>query len=617
MCGIVGGVSRNKSIVPFLLQGLSALEYRGYDSAGIAVQAKDTVLRRRTVGRVAELERQSEDLVGDDLQCGIGHTRWATHGVPSERNAHPHVSNSVDHQVAVVHNGIIENHEPLREFLQEAGYSFTSDTDTEVIAHLIHLHLKKTKNLRQAFQQAMKQLHGLFAIAVVEGAHPDIIYATRQGAPLLLGIAPEGNFLASDVSALLAETNHVVYLEDGDVAVLERDRWHVESLGGTILKRHITLSELDATSVSLGEYQHYMQKEIFEQPDALVDTMAMAATPAAFGGALFGPEGAAALARAKNVLILACGTSFHSGLVARHWIEGIAKVPCTVEVASEFRYREPAIPEGTLVIVISQSGETADTRAALEFAQEKGLKDCLAICNVPESALTRMVNLKFLTRAGPEVGVASTKAFTTQMVALYLFSLSLATVKGALSEEALKEKIHNLRDVPRIVSETLRTVEEPLRRWAKILATRTSAMFLGRGTLHAIALEGSLKLKEITYIHAEAYSAGELKHGPLALIDETMPVVINVAKDSLLDKVKSNIEEVLARKGEVFVIADPECELASRHGMHVLELPFAAVPELAGLPHVVVHQLLAYFTAIERGTDIDKPRNLAKSVTVE
>lgn len=617
MCGIVGGISRNKSIVPFLLQGLSALEYRGYDSAGIAVQAKDTVLRRRTVGRVAELEKQAEDLVQQELHCGIGHTRWATHGVPSERNAHPHISNSTEHQVAVVHNGIIENHETLRVALLERGYQFTSDTDTEVIAHLVHWHLKASSNLRQAFQRTVKELHGLFAIAVVEGAHPDVIYATRQGAPLLLGIADSGLYLASDVSALLSETNRVVYLEDGDVAVLQENAWHIESVGGTALKRNVTLSELDATSVSLGAYQHYMQKEIYEQPDALADTMAMAASPAAFNGMLFGPEGHAALTRAKHVLILACGTSYHSGLVARHWIEGISRVPCTVEVASEFRYRNPAIPEGTLVIVISQSGETADTRAALEFAQAQGLQDCLAICNVPESALTRMVNLKFLTRAGHEIGVASTKAFTTQMVALYLFALSLAHVKGTLTEDALRGRIHQLRDTPRIVAETLQAVNGPVRRWAKLLAGKTSAMYLGRGTLHAIAMEGALKLKEITYIHAEAYSAGELKHGPLALIDETMPVLFNVAKDELLDKVKSNIEEVLARKGEVFVIADPECELSSKQGLHVMELPYAATPELAGLPHVVVHQLLSYYTALERGTDIDKPRNLAKSVTVE
>jgi glucosamine--fructose-6-phosphate aminotransferase (isomerizing) len=618
MCGIVGGVSRQPHVVPFLVQGLLALEYRGYDSAGIAVQINPTTIKRvRAVGRVSELEKQINIEALAVGTCGIGHTRWATHGVPAERNAHPHVSNGDEYKVAVVHNGIIENHEPLREVLIERGYKFTSDTDTEVIAHLVHYHLKKSRDLHKAVQLARRELHGLFAIAVMEASNPDVIYATRHGAPLLLGIADDGHYLASDVSALLSKTNKVVYLEDDDMAILRADSWRVESVGGTHLKRNIVLSELDANSISMGEYQHFMQKEIFEQPNALADTLALAGTPSALQGALFGPEAPAAFEAVEEILILACGTSSHAGMVARHWIENIAKIPCTVEIASEFRYREPLVRKNTLAIAISQSGETADTKAALEHAQRLGVKDCLTICNVPESALTRMVNLKFMTRAGPEVGVASTKAFTTQLAALYVLTLSLASVKGHLTTAQLKKKISELRDIPLVVAETLAVVQEPLRRWAHIIAHRSSALFLGRGVLHPIAMEGALKLKEITYIHAEAYSAGELKHGPLALIDEHMPVIINVANDCMTDKVKANIEEVMARKGEVFIIADIGCEIVSKAGQHLLELPMATTPELSPIPHVIVHQLLSYFTALERGTDIDKPRNLAKSVTVE
>ncbi len=615
MCGIVGGVSRVTPIVPFLLQGLSALEYRGYDSVGIAVQVGDDMQRYRTEGRVRELDAQVTPLNLTAL-AGIGHTRWATHGVPSVRNAHPHVSECEDHHIAVVHNGIIENHEVLRAELAGKGYVFTSDTDTEVVAHLVHWHMKQLGSLHAAVLAARKELHGLFALAIMEASNPSVIYATRQGAPLLLGIAEDGHYLASDVSALLAKTNKVVYLEDGDVAVLAADRWHVESVGGSLLKRQIVLSELDASSIQLGNYQHYMQKEVFEQPEVLVDTLAQASGVGALQGALFGPEAGEAFSRIKQVLILACGTSYHSGLVMRHWIESLVRIPCHVEVASEFRYRDPVVLPDTLVVVISQSGETADTRSALEYVQALGIQDTLAICNVPESALTRLAKFKFLTRAGAEVGVASTKAFTTQLASGYLLALTLAAVKGSLDATALASRLVDLKDIPRVVAEAL-TTQEALRRWARMIAPRTSAMFLGRGPLHAIALEGSLKLKEITYIHAEAYSAGELKHGPLALIDETMPVIVSVANDGLLDKVKANIEEVLARKGEVFVISDPECEIAPRAHLHVLELPQAASKELSAIAHVVPLQLLSYHTALERGTDIDKPRNLAKSVTVE
>lgn len=615
MCGIVGGVSRVSPVASFLIQGLAALEYRGYDSVGIALQHGGEIQRFRTEGRVRELDAQVSPLELPAL-AGIGHTRWATHGVPSVRNAHPHVSECAEHHIAVVHNGIIENHENLRAELTTKGYTFTSDTDTEVIAHLVHWHLTRLGSLHSAVLAARKELHGLFAIAVLEASNPAVIYATRQGAPLLLGIAEDGHYLASDVSALLAKTNKVVYLEDGDIAVLTAATWLIESVGGSLLKRPVVLSELDATSIQLGTYQHYMQKEVFEQPDVMVDTLAQAASAGSLRGALFGPESAEAFGRIKQVLILACGTSYHSGLVMRHWIEGLVRIPCHVEVASEFRYRDPVVLPGTLVVVISQSGETADTRSALEYVQALGISDTLAICNVPESALTRLAKFKFLTRAGAEVGVASTKAFTTQLTAGYLLALTLAAIKGSLNDAELARRLVDLKDVPRIVAEAL-TTQDTLRRWARMIAPRTSAMFLGRGPLHAIALEGSLKLKEITYIHAEAYSAGELKHGPLALIDETMPVIVSVARDSLLDKVKANIEEVLARKGEVFVISDPECEITPRPHLHVLELPEAASTELSAIAHVIPLQLLSYHTALERGTDIDKPRNLAKSVTVE
>lgn len=617
MCGIVGGVTRSSHIVPFLIQGLAALEYRGYDSAGIAVKNGLSVTRLRTTGRVSELNRRAAPLLETELHCGIGHTRWATHGAPSERNAHPHSSKGHGCQITLVHNGIVENHEPLRASLQSRGYVFTSDTDTEVVAHLIHWHNRKLGSVRQAIRAACQELKGLFALAVLDGQDEDTLYAIRQGAPLLLGIADDGNYLASDVSALLSKTRVVVTLNDGDLAILRNDTWQVEGADGTSGARATTRSALDETDVALNDHAHYMHKEIFEQPAAIAKTIALASLPNALEGSLFGPEGIRALATAKEVLVLACGTSYHAGLIGRHWIETIAKIPCTVEIASEFRYREPVLRPNTLVVVISQSGETADTRSALEYAQRAGAKNCMAICNVPESAITKMVNLVLLTRAGPEIGVASTKAFTTQLVALHLLSLSLARANGTLDVADTTQRLGVLATVPDIVAEVIIKTQPQLREWAKILAKRTSAMFLGRGAFHAVAMEGSLKLKEITYIHAEAYAAGELKHGPLALIDASMPVIVSLPNNELLDKVKANIEEVLARKGEVFVVADKGCNVRTSAGTHVLELPQRITSELGPLVHAVVYQLLAYFTAIERGTDIDKPRNLAKAVSCE
>jgi len=615
MCGIVGGTVAHLDVSSFLLQGLSALEYRGYDSVGVALQTAEGVERHRTEQRVQHLK---EALARTPVQsaCGIGHTRWATHGAPSVRNAHPHRSACAQHEVYVVHNGIIENHENLRARLMGAGYVFESDTDTEVVAHLIHSHLLKSGNFGRAFHAAIKELHGLFAIASVCANQPGLIYATRRGAPLLLGIAPEGHYLASDVSALIARTNRVVYLEDGDVAVLTAERWHVEARGGSRVHRQITLSELSADAVELGPFQHYMQKEIAEQPEVLADTLASASLGGLQDASLFGPGAQAAFDRSERVLLLACGTSYHAAVVMRYWVERLAKLPCHVEVASEFRYREPVVRAKTLVVTVSQSGETADTRAALEYVQALGLRDSLSICNVPESALTRMSSLRFLTRAGAEVGVASTKAFTAQLVAGYLLALTLAARKGTLGVRGLEERLHALRDIPRLSLACLQATDT-LKRWSLCLAERTSALFLGRADLHPIAMEGALKLKEISYIHAEAYSAGELKHGPLALIDERMPVIFSVSANELIDKVKANIEEVLARKGEVFAICDQGCELAQRPGLHVLELPCRAPYELSSLVHVLPLQLLSYYTALERGTDVDKPRNLAKSVTVE
>jgi glucosamine--fructose-6-phosphate aminotransferase (isomerizing) len=606
MCGIVAAAARN-NIVGLLIDGLKKLEYRGYDSAGLAVLKPD-LMRLRSVGRVAELEAQAQGLTA---QTGIAHTRWATHGVPSERNAHPHISGGL----AVVHNGIIENFEALKAELLAQGYIFSSDTDTEVIAHLIKAALKVIPDLAEAVRVSVLRLRGAFAIAVVHESEPNRVVVAREGSPLLLGIGEKGNYAASDASALLSVTRRMVYLENGDLADLCPDSWKVMRFNGSAVSRAPTLSQLSADAVELGRFRHYMQKEIFEQPDALANTLEMAGAAKSIQPGLFGADAASLLGKVDSVLILACGTSAHAGLTARYWIEAIAGVPCTVEIASEYRYRVSVPRPNQLVVAISQSGETADTLAALRYARELGQPLTLAICNVPESAIVRECALRFITRAGPEIGVASTKAFTTQLAALFLLTLVLAKQRGRLEEAAEQAHLHALRHLPVAVQKVL-DIEPQIAAWAQRFAGKHHALFLGRGHHYPIALEGALKLKEISYIHAEAYPSGELKHGPLALVDKDMPVIAVAPNDALLEKVKSNIQEVRARGGELYVIADADSAVSESEGVHILRLP-EHYGALSPVLHVVPLQLLAYHAALVKGTDVDKPRNLAKSVTVE
>ena len=617
MCGIVGAAAR-RNVVPILIEGLRKLEYRGYDSAGLALVGEgggQALSRVRAVGRVAELEARAAERAAP---TGIAHTRWATHGGVTERNAHPHASSGSGIEVSVVHNGIIENHEPLRARLKAAGYAFQSETDTEVIAHLVHSHLRTGLPLFEAVQASVRELEGLFAIAVVSDRAPGLVVGSRKGAPLLLGLGAPGageNFLASDTSALLQVTRQVAYLEEGDVVEVRTDGVRVVDAQGRAVVRESIESQLSADAVELGKYAHYMQKEIFEQPGAVANTLEMVTGASALSAGLFGAEAEAVFSRAQQVLILACGTSFHAGLVAKYWIEAVAKVPVQVEIASEYRYRESVALPGTLVITISQSGETADTIAALQHAKAQGLDDTLTICNVPESALIRQSKLRFLTRAGPEIGVASTKAFTTQLAALFVLTLVLAKQRGRLPTEREKELLTALRHLPAAIDHVL-AIEPAVQEWAHRFAHKDHALFLGRGVHFPIAMEGALKLKEITYIHAEAYAAGELKHGPLALVDAQMPVVVVAPNDALVDKLKSNLQEVRARGGELFVFADRDTRIEPGEGMHVINLTDHA-GLLSPILHVVPLQLLSYHAALARGTDVDKPRNLAKSVTVE
>jgi len=609
MCGIVAAVA-DRNIVPVLLEGLRKLEYRGYDSAGLALINASGLQRLRAVGRVAELTAQA-DHTSATGHTGIAHTRWATHGVPCERNAHPHISAGL----AVVHNGIIENHEALRTRLKAEGYEFTSDTDTEVVAHLIASELKKTPDFFDATRAAIAQLQGAYAIAVLREADPGRVVVAREGAPLLLGLADEGNYAASDVSALLQVTRRIVFLENGDCAELTRDSYRVTRVDGTSVERAETRSQLSADAVELGQYRHFMQKEIFEQPAALSNTLEMLGAARSIQPGLFGANTEEVIKDVQQVLIIACGTSYHAGLVARYWFEAIAGIPCNVEVASEYRYRDTVPDPKTLVVTLSQSGETADTLAALQHAKSLGMTHTLCICNVPESSLVRENVLRFITRAGPEIGVASTKAFTTQLAALYLLTLIFAKLRGRLSEQTEVAELQALRHLPIAVSKVLE-LEPQIREWSERFASKQNALFLGRGRHYPIALEGALKLKEITYIHAEAYPAGELKHGPLALVDKEMPVIAVAPNDMLLEKLKSNLQEVRARGGELYVFADADSEMVASDGVHVMLLP-EHYGQLSALLHVVPLQLLAYHVALVRGTDVDKPRNLAKSVTVE
>jgi len=591
MCGIVAAVAR-RNVVPILLEGLRRLEYRGYDSAGVAV-INGSLQRIRSCGRVAQLEKLAAEQ-GLHGHIGIGHTRWATHGAPSERNAHPHVSGGV----SVVHNGIIENHEAVRARLRAQGYEFASDTDTEVIAHLVHWYLR-SNSLFAAVQAATSDLQGAYAIAVIAADEPGRMAVARMGAPLLLGLGDGENFAASDTGALLQVTRRIVYLEEGDCAEVTRHSARVVDARGRVVERPLHVSELRSEALELGTWRHYMQKEIFEQPAAVAATLETAGSASA---AVFGPEAERIFSQTTSCLILACGTSYHAGLVARYWIESLAGVRCTVEIASEYRYRESVPDPRALVVVVSQSGETADTIGALQHAKRLGQEKTLSICNVPESSLVRNSLLRFLTRAGPEIGVASTKAFTCQLAALLVLAVSLAKVKGTISPEKEAELRLALQRLPAALSSALRT-EPEMAGWARRFAGAEHALFLGRGVHYPIAMEGALKLKEISYIHAEAYAAGELKHGPLALVDRDMPVIAIAPRDALLEKLRSNIEEVRSRGGELYVLDVPA----------MADAPAILSPIVATVPL----QLLAYHAALDRGNDVDKPRNLAKSVTVE
>ncbi len=621
MCGIVGAVS-TRNIVPVLVQGLQRLEYRGYDSCGVAVNSTQTQMgqaaglqRARSTARVAELAEQVSDPVSG-LQgfTGIAHTRWATHGAPAVHNAHPHFSRD---RIALVHNGIIENHEELRAALQAKGYSFVSQTDTEVMAHLIDSLYQG--DVLQAVFQATQQLRGAFAIAVMAKDEPHRVIGARAGSPLIFGKGEGENFLASDAMALAGVTNQIVYLAEGDVVDVQLNSYQVFDAQHQPVQREVLTVNAHSGAAELGPYSHYMQKEIFEQPRAIADTLEgiEGIVPALFDNPALSQAGHAAkvFANIDSVLILACGTSYYSGCVAKYWLESMAHIPCQVEVASEYRYRTSVPNPHSLVVTISQSGETADTLAALRHAQSLGMQHSLTVCNVATSAMVRECSLAYITRAGVEIGVASTKAFTTQLAGLFLLTLALAKAKGRLSADDEAQHLKAMRHLP-VALQSVLALEPQLIAWAQDFASKENALFLGRGLHYPIALEGALKLKEISYIHAEAYPAGELKHGPLALVTSAMPVVTVAPNDALLEKLKSNLQEVRARGGVLYVLADADTRIESGEGLHVIRMP-EHYGELSPLLHVVPLQLLAYHTACARGTDVDKPRNLAKSVTVE
>lgn len=610
MCGIVGAVSK-RNITPVLLKGLNRLEYRGYDSAGVAIlNTADCIQRVRAVGKIKNLEAALEKNPADG-SIGIGHTRWATHGEPSEKNAHPHVCNDA---VAIVHNGIIENHEILRAQQLKKGFRFTSDTDTEVIVHQIQGYLKESNSLFDAVKKSVDDLDGAYAIGVISTSEPDTLICARKGSPLVIGLGESENFIASDMSALLSETNKFIILNEGDMAVIKSSSVQVFDEDGNEADRNIHVSELSGDAVDKGEYAHYMLKEIYEQPSAIAETLEARLGKEKVLDSCFGPKAIEIFDKIKSVQIIACGTSYHAGLIAKYAIESVTSLPCNVEVASEFRYRKVVVQPDALIITISQSGETADTLAALRKAKEIGYKHSLAICNVPESSLVRESELSLMTRAGPEIGVASTKAFTTQLVAILLLVTVLARRYGFPTETEAKV-VEQLRHLPGIIDDVLKLNDE-IKEMAKDFADKDHALFLGRGMHYPVALEGALKLKEISYIHAEGYPAGELKHGPIALVDKNMPIVAVAPNDKLLDKLKSNLEEVKARGGKLYVFADKGTNLKSENGIKVIEvapLDIAISPIIFSVPL----QLLAYHVAILKGTDVDQPRNLAKSVTVE
>lgn len=610
MCGIVGAVAE-RNITAILLEGLKRLEYRGYDSAGVAVFTNDETLERmRRPGKVSELEAALAEhpLLG---RLGIAHTRWATHGAPCERNAHPHFSGDI----AVVHNGIIENHEALREQLKALGYVFTSDTDTEVIAHLLSHKLKDQPDLSVALKATVKELHGAYGLAVINAKQPDRLVAARSGSPLVIGLGLGENFLASDQLALRQVTDRFMYLEEGDIAEIRRDNVQIWDINGNAVERQTVQYSDGAEAADKGEYRHYMLKEIHEQPTVVQRTLEGRLSNDQVLVQAFGPQAAELFAKVRNVQIVACGTSYHAGMVARYWLEELAGIPCQVEVASEFRYRKVVVQPDTLFVTISQSGETADTLAALRNAKELGFLASLAICNVGISSLVRESDLTLLTQAGREIGVASTKAFTTQLVGLLLLTLSLGQVRGTLADGVEARLVEELRRLPTRLGEAL-AMDSTVEKIAELFAEKNHTLFLGRGAQFPVAMEGALKLKEISYIHAEAYPAGELKHGPLALVDNDMPVVTVAPNNELLEKLKSNLQEVRARGGELIVFADEKAGMTNGEGTHVVQMPHIH-DILSPILYTVPLQLLSYYVAVLKGTDVDQPRNLAKSVTVE
>jgi len=609
MCGIVGGIAE-RNVVPILLEGLRRLEYRGYDSAGLAVVNEGKVIRKRALGKVSELQAQiDQDPIRGSL--GIAHTRWATHGKPSTENAHPHISNDA---IAVVHNGIIENHVTLKSNLESDGYVFTSETDTEVVVHKIHQNLAEAPSLLDAVKKTITSLEGAYALGVISKDYPDTLVACRKGSPLVIGVGIGEYFIASDIAALLPVTQRFIFLEEGDVAEIKTDALVIYDKDDKIVERPIKTSQLTSDAVDKGPYRHYMMKEIYEQPWALSQTMEGRFIEGHLQEQAFGHLASEIFDQVQSIQILACGTSYHAGLVAKYWLEKLARVPCNIDVASEFRYRKPVISENTLVVTISQSGETADTLAALQEAKKLGVKYALTICNAPESSLVRESDLALMTRAGPEIGVASTKAFTTQLVALLQLVIAVGR-RFELSEELEREIVSELYTLPGAVEKVLQ-LDGEIERLSQQFAEKHNALFLGRGTQYPVAMEGALKLKEISYIHAEAYPAGELKHGPLALIDAEMPVITVAPNNSLLEKLKSNMQEVSARGGQLIVFMDET--LAGEESENVQIIP---VPKVANIISPIVYtiplQLLAYHVAVLKGTDVDQPRNLAKSVTVE
>ena len=611
MCGIVGAVAE-RPITPILVEGLKRLEYRGYDSAGVALITPSGQLARcRRSGKVSELAQalQSEPLDG---RLGIAHTRWATHGAPCERNAHPHFSGE---DLAVVHNGIIENHEALRAQLSALGYVFTSDTDTETIVHLLHHKLKDHPDLGDALKAAIPEMHGAYGLAVISTSQPDRLLAARSGSPLVIGLGLGENFLASDQLALRQVTDRFIYLEEGDIAEIRRNSVQIWDQHGTKVEREQVQYHEGAEAADKGEFRHFMLKEIHEQPAVVQRALEGRLAADHVLVQAFGPQAAELFAKVKNVQIVACGTSYHAGMVARYWLEGLAGIPCQVGVASEFRYRKVVVQPDSLFVSISQSGETADTLAALRNAKSLGFLSSLAICNVGTSSLVRESDLTLLTLAGPEIGVASTKAFTTQLVALLLLTIALGQVHGTLDKRREAELVDELRRLPARLGEAL-AMDRKVQKVAELLADKHHTLFLGRGALYPVAMEGSLKLKEISYIHAEAYPAGELKHGPLALVDDNMPIVTVAPNNELLEKLKSNLQEVRARGGQLIVFADQQAGMLDGPGTHVIGMPHIH-DVLAPILYTVPLQLLSYYVAILKGTDVDQPRNLAKSVTVE